>query len=147
MEEGFSAVDVQRKPVLLYDGLCGFCDSAVRFVLRFDTQGVMRFAPLQGEFAASVIGRHLPIREVDSLILVESESQKGEEHVHVRSEAVLRIAWYMGGLWKAFVIFRIIPRPLRDWSYDVFARSRYRYFGRLDSCSMPPSKASYRFLD
>ena len=65
-------MDGQREPVLLYDGLCGFCDRAVRFVLRFDTQGVMRFAPLQGEFAALVIGRHLPLREVDSLILVES---------------------------------------------------------------------------
>ena len=104
-------MDGQREPVLLYDGLCGFCDRAVRFVLRFDPQGVMRFAPLQGEFAASVIGRHLSLGEVDSLILVEPESQKGEEHVHVRSEAVLRIAWYMGGLWKAFVIFRIIPSP------------------------------------
>ena len=137
----------RQKPVLLYDGLCGFCDRAVRFVLRFDPQGVIHFAPLQGKFAASVIGRHLPLREIDSLILVESNGQNGEEQVYVRSEAVLKVAWYMGGLWKAFVIFRIIPRPLRDWLYDVFARSRYRYFGRLDSCSIPPSEMSYRFLD
>ena len=44
----------RQKPVLLYDGLCGFCDRAVRFVLRFDPQGVIHFAPLQGKFAASV---------------------------------------------------------------------------------------------
>jgi predicted DCC family thiol-disulfide oxidoreductase YuxK len=137
----------RQKPVLLYDGLCGFCDRAVRSVLRFDPQGVIHFAPLQGEFATSIIARHSSLREVDSLILVEPTSQNGEEQVLVRSEAVLRIAWYMGGLWRVFVIFRVIPRPLGDWLYDVFARSRYRYFGRLDSCSIPPSEVSYRFLD
>jgi predicted DCC family thiol-disulfide oxidoreductase YuxK len=135
---------VCHTPVLLYDGMCGFCDRTVHLVLRVDRRGVFRFAPLQGEFAASVLGRHASLRGIDSLILVESGTQ---QHVHVRSGAVLRIAWHLGGPWRALGVFRLVPRPLRDWAYDAFARRRYRIFGRLHACSIPSPDAHSRFLD
>jgi hypothetical protein len=42
-------------PVLLYDGLCGFCDGTVQFILKHDRRGTLRFATLQGDFARDVI--------------------------------------------------------------------------------------------
>src|SRR6185436_14356621 len=59
-------------PVLLYDGLCGFCNGTVQFVLARDRRGVMRFATLQGEFARGIVARHPELAGVDSLILVET---------------------------------------------------------------------------
>ncbi len=133
-------------PVMLYDGLCGFCDRTVRLVLRFDRRRTMRFAALQGDFAQNTLQRHAQLRGVDSLIVVENAGT-GQERVHVRSEAVLFIARYLGGAWKAATLMRILPRGLRDGAYDLFARHRYRIFGRFDTCPLPAPDVRARFLD
>lgn len=132
--------------MLLYDGLCGFCNGTVRYILARDRSGTMRFAPLQGEFAAGVLARHADLRGVDSLILVELGAEDGREQVAARSEAVLRIARYLGGWWRAAGVLRWFPRPVRDWAYDRFARYRYRWFGRYDACPVPAPEVRARFL-
>jgi predicted DCC family thiol-disulfide oxidoreductase YuxK len=68
------------------------------------------------------------------------------ERVRVRSDAVLALARYLGGAWRALTIFRLVPRPLRDLAYDVFARHRYRVFGRYSACPIPPPEVRARFL-
>ena len=74
--------------VLLYDGVCGFCNGMVQFVLPRDRTGRLRFAPLQGDFARDVLTRHPELAGVDSLILVEADDTD-RERVSVRSESVL----------------------------------------------------------
>jgi len=131
--------------VLLYDGLCGFCDRTVQFILARDPGGSMHFAPLQGEYARQVLSEHPSLRDVDSLILVEAVA---EPHLAlVRSDAVLAIADYLGWPWRAAAAFRIVPRALRDWAYDLFARHRHRLFGRYDACPLPSPEVRARFLD
>ena len=133
-------------PVLLYDGLCGFCDGAVQFILARDRAGVIQFAPLQGEFARGVFARHPELRDVDSLMLIEIDSETGREQVSLRSEGALRVAFHLGGAWRATAVLRIIPRVLRDAAYDSFAKIRYRVFGRLDACVLPTGDERERFL-
>lgn len=134
-----------RDLVLLFDGVCGFCDRTVRFVLARDRDGSMRFAPLQGEFARDVFARHPELRGADSLVLVESPGRP-EERVATRSEAVLRIAAYIGGSWRVLALFRIVPRAVRDAGYTLFARFRYRLFGRYDTCAVPSPEERSRFV-
>src|SRR6267143_5499164 len=121
--------------VLLYDGLCGFCNGTVRFILARDGRGTMRFAPLQGEYARKVLARHPELAGVDSLVLVDGNG--AGERVWVRSDAILEIARYLGGIWRFAGALRAVPRGLRDWGYDLFARARYRLFGQFDSCPVP----------
>jgi predicted DCC family thiol-disulfide oxidoreductase YuxK len=132
-------------PVLLYDGLCAFCNRTVQFVLRRDRRRAIRFAPLQGDFARDVLARHPELGGVDSLVLVEHDAS-GTERVSTRSEAALRVARHLDGLWRASVVMRIIPRAVRDWAYDLFARFRYRVFGRYDRCPVPGPEQRDRFL-
>lgn len=132
-------------PILLYDGLCGFCDGVVQFVLEHDRRGVVRFATLQGAFARDLIERHPELRGVDSLILVE-EPHTPNERVLVRSEGALRVAHFLGGWWGATRVLRIIPRVVRDGAYDAFARVRYRLFGRYNACPIPAPAQRARFL-
>ncbi len=131
--------------VLLYDGLCGFCDRSVQFILRRDAGGSMKFAPLQGELATELLGRHPELRAVDSLILVEAEGPDADLPL-VRSDAVLGIASYLGWPWKAAGVFRLVPRFIRDLAYDLFARHRYRLFRRYDSCPIPDAGVRARFI-
>jgi predicted DCC family thiol-disulfide oxidoreductase YuxK len=134
-------------PVLLYDGLCGFCDGTVQFILKHDRRGTLRFATLQGEFARGVIARHPELQGVDSLVLVEPADDSTSERVSVRSAGALRLARYLGGPWHIARAVAIVPRFVRDWAYDGFARIRYRVFGRYDSCPIPSPAQRARFID
>jgi predicted DCC family thiol-disulfide oxidoreductase YuxK len=146
-ETGHTPADVRTYPVLLYDGLCGFCDGTVQFILRHDRRGTLKFATLQGEYARGVIERHPELAGVDSLVLVEPDPATGRENVYVRSTGALRVARYLGGAWHLTRATAIVPRFLRDWAYDAFARIRYRVFGRYDSCPIPTPEQRARFID
>lgn len=134
------------RPVLLYDGLCGFCDGAVQWILGHDRRGTLQFAPLQGDFAQALVARHPELAEVDSLILVEVGGE-GRERVRVKSDAALAVAAAMGGVWPILRVLWVIPRPLRDALYDLFARNRFRWFGRRDACRVPTAEERGRFLE
>lgn len=130
--------------LLLYDGLCGFCDGTVQFLLRRDPGGSMKFASLQGETAADIKSRHRWLEEVDSLVLVTRRD--GEESVRVRSEAALGVAEYLGGLWSTARVMRLLPRGARDRAYATFARHRFRIFRRREACRVPGAEERSRFL-
>lgn len=134
-------------PVLLYDGLCGFCDGTVQFILRHDRRGTLRFATLQGDYARDVTARHPELVGVDSLVFVEPNAATGREKVYVRSDGALHVARYLGGAWHLARVVAIVPRFLRDWAYDAFARIRYRVFARYDSCPIPTPEQRARFID
>lgn len=133
--------------VLLYDGLCGFCDSSVQFVLARDPGGSMKFSPLQGDFAAGILRVHPELQLVDSLILVDTTNDGSTSRVRVRSAAVLGVAGYLGWPWKGLLVMQVVPRVVRDWGYDLFARNRHRWFGRYDACPVPSAEQRGRFLD
>ncbi|BBY01925.1 thiol-disulfide oxidoreductase DCC family protein [Mycobacterium seoulense] len=133
-------------PVLLYDGVCGVCNSVVQTILRFDPDGSLRFAALDSDFSRGVVDRHPAIAGVDSMVFVDEPGQP-TERVAVRSAAALRVVNYLGGPWKLLRVARVIPTPLRDWLYDRVADVRYRIFGKHDTCPLPPPEVRARFLD
>jgi predicted DCC family thiol-disulfide oxidoreductase YuxK len=132
--------------VLLYDGLCGFCNKTVQMILKRDRRGEMRFAALQSAYGEAVRARHAELKDVDSVVLVEHD-RDGRERVFMRSDAALRVATYLGGWWKLLTVFRIIPRAVRDFFYDLFARYRYKFFGKYDQCLVPSPEVRSRFVD
>lgn len=132
-------------PVLLYDGVCGVCNRSVRTILRFDPTGPLRFAALESVFAKAIIARHPEIGSVDSVVFVNDPGGPSER-VAVRSEAVLRVARYLGGAWRLVAVARLIPASLRDRLYDRFAAIRYRVGGKYDSCPLPAPEVRARFV-
>ena len=129
--------------MLFYDGYCGLCHRAVKFVLRHDRSGTaFQFAPLQGEtFQARVAGERragLP----DSVVVLTREGE-----LLVRSGAFLHILRRLGGGWRVLAaVLSVVPRGLRDFVYDFVARIRYRVFGtRDDLCPVVPAELRARF--
>ena len=133
-------------PVLLYDGVCGFCNHSVQFILRFDRRGTLQFAPLQSEFAQSLLTRYPHLKSIDSVMYVAPAHNGQAEQVFVRSSAALKIAAYLGGWWNIFRVGSLIPRGLRDLVYDLFAKHRYRWFGKHDACLLPSAEVRSRFI-
>lgn len=131
--------------LVLFDGECAFCDGAVRWLMQRDPDRLLRFAPLQGETAARLRRRHpsLP-RDVDSLVFVEARD--GTERLLLRSEAVFRVCELLDALPAGLRWLARLPRPLADLGYRIFARLRYRVFGRLDACRLPSPEERALFL-
>jgi predicted DCC family thiol-disulfide oxidoreductase YuxK len=132
--------------IVLFDGVCAFCNGAVDWLMRRDPAGRLRFAPLQGETAARLRARHPEIpTELDTIVLVETVA--GRERVTLRSEAVLRACAAIAGAPRWTRWLALVPRPLADLGYRLFARVRYRVFGRLDACRVPLPGERSRILD
>lgn len=109
-------------------------------MLKADSEGSLRFAPLAGPTAQALLKSHPELAGVDSLVLIEGPTAT------VRSAAGLRLVRYLGGFWRVFLIGYLIPREIRDSLYDVVAYWRHRVFGRYSECPIPPPAARARFL-
>ncbi|MGE2735938.1 thiol-disulfide oxidoreductase DCC family protein [Mycolicibacterium vaccae] len=133
-------------PVLLYDGVCGVCNTAVQTILRFDRRGTLRFAALDSDFARGVIARHPQLRDLDSVVYVRNPGCF-DEKVDIRTAALLQVADYLGGYWRLALTARVVPSGLRDWLYDRFAAFRYHVGGQYDTCPIPSPEVRSRFLD
>ena len=132
---------------LLYDGTCGLCATSVQFILQREKRDrSMRFAPLQGETAAAIVRAHPELAAVDSVILVEDDGTTAPR-ISVRSDAVIKVLRYLGGVWSMLAaVASIVPRLLRDAAYNLVARIRYKVFGRDTACLLPTPEQRVRFL-
>ncbi|HTZ74848.1 MAG TPA: DCC1-like thiol-disulfide oxidoreductase family protein [Candidatus Aquilonibacter sp.] len=135
---------VPSTDILFYDGHCGLCHGAVKFVLRRDRAGEFRFAPLQGLTFAQKIAPEQRASLPDSVALLTADGR-----LLVRSDAFIHIFRQLGGAWSAFAtISAVVPRPVRDVVYGVIARIRYSIFGRRgDLCPVVPESLRKRFLN
>jgi predicted DCC family thiol-disulfide oxidoreductase YuxK len=128
--------------VVVFDGVCNLCNRYVRFVIKRDRDAFFRFAPLQSPGGARMLKRHgFAPENVDTFVLIKGG------RVYERSNAALEIARHLRGPWRLLRFVRIVPRWLRDRFYDIVARNRYRWFGKLDECVVPGPKDRGRFLD
>jgi predicted DCC family thiol-disulfide oxidoreductase YuxK len=129
-------------PVILFDGVCNLCNRGVQFIIKKDKKNKFRFAPLQGKTGRELLKKfNLPENVFNSFILVEGGN------ICSRSTAALRIAKKLGGGWKLFYGFIIIPRFIRDAAYNLVAKNRYKWFGKRDECMIPTPELKERFLD
>jgi predicted DCC family thiol-disulfide oxidoreductase YuxK len=134
-------------PVLLYDGVCGFCSRVVQFVLRVERRNTLRFAALQGKYGQEIVAQHRVLQGVDSMAWVEPGSPASRAAVFVRSEAVLRLLAYLGMPWSLGLIGGLLPVGMRDRAYDWVARRRLRLVRGAPACSLPSPSQHRRFLE
>lgn len=132
--------------VLLYDGTCGVCAASVQFVLRHERRHSLQFAALDGEFGAALRRSHPELAGVDSMLWVEAGPDGATGEVLARSEAVLRVLRYLGGVWSLALLGAVVPRLIRDAAYDLFAKHRHRFVKPPDQCFMPTPDVRARFL-
>jgi predicted DCC family thiol-disulfide oxidoreductase YuxK len=136
------------KLVVFYDGLCGFCDQTVQFILERDRgRDQFRFAPLQSSFAEEILPKHgKDPKNLNSLYLLVDPGLPTET-VYQKSEATRRIALALGGSRKMLAaLIGLFPLGIRDWGYDRIANIRYRIFGKRDSCRLPSKEDRAKFV-
>lgn len=138
--------------IVLFDGVCHFCDASVQFIIKRDHKRIFTFAPLQSSAGEKLIQQFNIPPNIDSFILIDRQQdpqigrQIERQRVYDKSSAVLHVCKHLRGLWKLLYIFIIIPKPIRDFCYEQFAKRRYKWFGRKESCMIPTPDQRDRFL-
>lgn len=135
-------MDGAAQAIFLFDGVCNFCNDGVNFIIRHDPERKFRFASLQSDAGKALLAKHgLGDLPLSTSVLIEGD------RVYMNSAGVLQTARRLGGIYALATIFFLVPRPLRDWAYKMFARNRYRLFGQRDQCMVPTPEVRQRFLD
>ena len=130
------------QPVILFDGVCNFCNSAVNFVIKRDKKSLFKFAPLQTDEAKKILRPYnLPQQEMNSFLLIENNKS------FTRSIAALRVCRRLNNLWPLMYGFIIVPKFIRDVIYNWIAKNRYRWFGKKNVCMIPTPEVRSRFLN
>jgi predicted DCC family thiol-disulfide oxidoreductase YuxK len=129
------------KFIILFDGVCNFCNRWVQLIIRYDKKDIFRFTPLQ-----SVTGQQLLAQSGQQKVNPESVVLIENGKYYFRSSAALRIFFRLSGLWKLLIIFYIVPVFIRDAAYNIIARNRYPWFGRRENCMVPDEKTKAKFL-
>lgn len=126
--------------VILFDGVCSFCDSSVQFIIKRDPDQYFSFAALQSDVGKELTAKYNIADDIDSFLFID----KGI--CYDKSSAALHVAKHLKGIWKVSILFVIVPKPIRDFIYDQFAKRRYKWFGKRRSCKLPTPAEKVRFL-
>ncbi len=135
---------------MIYDGLCGFCNWTVRWLLKHDKFDSFRFAPQQSALAETILARHGIDRQAmlnsNSVYLV-LQANSAPERVLVRSDVTVHALLLLGGVWKVLGrCLQVVPRQLRDRVYTLIARNRFRIAGRYEACPLPTKEQRAKFV-
>lgn len=128
--------------IVLFDGVCNLCNSSVQFIIKRDRKHLFRFGSLQGAYGQQVLKQFgLHPSDFNSFILLE------DGKLYSKSSGALRMLKHLGGGWKLFYVFILVPAFIRDAVYNFIATNRYKWFGKTESCMLPTAEQRELFLD
>ncbi len=130
-----------NKQLILFDGVCNFCDETIQKVIKADKNNVFVFASLQSDFGKEII-KYIGVNpEIDSIILY----QPGIAYF-TESDAALEISRQLNGFYPLLQMGKIVPKSLRNSVYRYIAKNRYKWYGKKDECMIPSAEIRSKFL-
>ncbi|MBS4033578.1 MAG: DUF393 domain-containing protein [Ignavibacterium sp.] len=141
MNDLFDNLPVDKK-IILFDGVCNFCNFWVNYVIDHDEKDFFRFASLQSEFGQSTLSKlNLAENDFDTFVLIESKK------FYIRSTAALKVVKDISGWLKILYPFIILPVFIRDSVYNLIAKNRYKIFGKSEFCRIPSETEKSKFIE
>ena len=132
---------IPDNPVVIFDGVCNFCNASVNLILDKDSTGTIRFTANQDEAGKQILSHfNIKVEEANTVFFLENG------FIYDRSTAALRISRLMKFPWFLFYGFIIFPSFLRDPVYNFIAKNRYKWFGKQEACRIPTKEEKSRFL-
>lgn len=131
-----------HQPIIFFDGVCNLCNSSVNYFIKRDKKNILKFASLQSDAAKQIL-LQFGVEKVDLKSIIVLNNNK----LYLESSAIIEILKQLGGIYKIFTIFWIIPKPIRDFLYQIIAKNRYRWFGKKESCMIPTPELKNKFIE
>ena len=129
------------KKIILFDGVCNYCNDKVNFIIKNDKHDIFRFVALQSETGQKIIKYLVIDSSIDSIVLYEP----GYAYF-IKSEAVFRIIKHLSSSVKLLLFFNFIPTSIKNVFYDIIAKNRYNWYGKKESCMMPTEELKRKFI-
>jgi predicted DCC family thiol-disulfide oxidoreductase YuxK len=150
MSEAVMSDEMEGRALMLYDGLCGVCNSAVQWVIKRDHADRFRFAPQQSAVAAAILSRHGIDRETmleNNSVYLVLDAGSEDERLFTQSDVTVNMLLLLGGRWRVLgKILRAVPLFVRNAAYRMFARNRYRLRGQYEVCPIPSEAQQMKFV-
>ena len=129
--------------IVLFDGVCNFCNSTVIRIIKYDTDNRLQFAAQQSEAGKKIVKSfNIDTNDRDTIYFIKNDTTLYKE-----TKALIEIVKLLKGKSRLLLVIVVIPAPIRDFFYRLFAKNRYRLFGRRKDCMIPSDEISNRFLD
>lgn len=129
------------KKIVLFDGVCNYCNDKINFIIKNDKQDIFRFVALQSETGQKIIKYLGMDSSIDSIVLYEP----GYAYF-IKSEAVFRIIKHLSSSVRLLLFFNFIPTSIKNVFYDIIAKNRYNWYGKKESCMMPTEEVKRKFI-
>ncbi|MBX2931693.1 MAG: DUF393 domain-containing protein [Chitinophagaceae bacterium] len=130
-----------KPPIVLFDGVCNYCNTMVNFSIRHNTKRNLRYATLQSNIGKTLISSYNVDTSIDSVIFIENNQ------AHIYSTAAIKIVRHLQFPVSLLYGLIIIPAFIRNPLYKWFASNRYKWFGKRDSCMIPSKEIKQLFLE
>lgn len=141
--EQFSFIrNINKMNIILFDGICNLCNKVILFIIKRDKKALFRFAAIQSNAGQALIKRYAVQNNQNSTIYYIRDNKCFQ-----RSTAILHILKDLGGIWKCFYLFILIPTCIRDIIYLSISRNRYKLFGKRRECMIYTPDMANRFID
>jgi predicted DCC family thiol-disulfide oxidoreductase YuxK len=128
--------------VVYYDGICGLCDFFVNLIVKIDSKGILKFSSLQGPSGQQLlIDMKFDSKNFDTVLF------RNNDQVYTKSTAVFKIIKSIGGFWRVFLVFDLLPTSFSDFIYKKIAINRYKIFGKLDQCDISKFNKPGQLID
>jgi predicted DCC family thiol-disulfide oxidoreductase YuxK len=128
-------------PIILFDGVCNFCNFWVNFAVKHDPQAKLKFSSLQSDAGIKLLNKYsIATTSLSSVVYLN------QDKVYFQSDAVIQISKHLSGIGKFGIVLSIFPKVARDFIYNFFAKNRYRFFGKKEKCMIPSDELKHRFI-
>lgn len=132
----------KKQVLLLFDGTCVSCDFIVNLILKNDFKKQFLFAPIQSSWGQMILpSLGLSTEELTTLVLIQNNKT-----AYTYSSAVFLVFDLLGFPFKFFCFLSFLPVTFTDFIYSLYARNRYRFFGKLNTCRLLTSEEQKQFL-
>lgn len=125
--------------IIFFDGVCPMCNRGVNFLISKDKRNIFAYAPLEGITAREKLSKK-DLENMDTIIYM-----KGNK-TYKYSDAVIKSLSDLGGLWKLFLLFKVLPKFIRDGVYKYISKNRYKWFGKKKICQISTPKERGKIL-
>ena len=127
--------------IILFDGVCNFCNASINFIIARDKKNKFKFAALQSDAGLELQKKFdLDPNDLKTFILVNGDKY------YKKTTAALKVTKELKFPWNLSYIFIIIPPFFRNIAYNIIAKYRYKWFGKREVCRIPAPEERERFL-
>ena len=121
---------ISESPILLFDGECKVCNFWVQFIQKRQPENKFEYLPLQSDKGKLLLEEFKIDSSIDSIVFI------WKEKAFIKSNAALQIIKQFGFWWRLLLVFWLVPRPIRDFGYDIIAKNRHRFFVTKKECDL-----------